>query len=78
MIQKIMDDINFSQIIQVGCVLTDNTFNILEELVQAQSPSLDCAFSRCFWYRQTDCLDDGVSHFEMMKSLRKMAFLGKG
>ena len=25
-------DINFSQIIQVGCVLTDNNFNILEEL----------------------------------------------
>ena len=25
-------DINFSQIIQVGCVLTDCNFNILEEL----------------------------------------------
>ena len=25
-------DINFSQIIQVGCVLTDSNFNVLEEL----------------------------------------------
>ena len=25
-------DINFSQIIQIGCVLTDSNFNILEEL----------------------------------------------
>jgi len=66
-------DINFSQIIQVGCVLTDNNFNILEELNLSSKvlpwivPSPDAFLV----HRQTDCLDDGVSHFEMMKSLRE-------
>ena len=65
-------DINFSQIIQVGCVLTDNNFNVLEELNLSSKvlpwivPSPDAFLV----HRQTDCLDDGVSHFEMMKSLR--------
>ena len=66
-------DINFSQIIQVGCVLTDNNFNILEELNLSSKvlpwivPSPDAFLV----HRQTDCLDEGVSHFEMMKSLRE-------
>ena len=41
-------DINFSQIIQVGCVLTDNNFNILEELNLSSKSFLDCAFSKLF------------------------------
>ena len=71
-------DINFSQIIQVGCVLTDNNFNILEELNLSSKvlpwivPSPDAFLV----HRQTDCLAECISHFEMIK--RKMAFLGKG
>ena len=66
-------DINFSQIIQVGCVLTDNNFNILEELNLSSKvlpwivPSPDAFLV----HRQTDCLEEGVSHYEMMKSLRE-------
>ena len=66
-------DINFSQIIQVGCVLTDNNFNVLEELNLSSKvlpwivPSPDAFLV----HRQTDCLEEGVSHFEMMKSLRE-------
>ena len=66
-------DINFSQIIQVGCVLTDNNFNILEELNLSSRvlpwivPSPDAFLV----HRQTDCLEEGLSHFEMMKSLRE-------
>ena len=66
-------DINFSQIIQVGCVLTDNNFNILEELNLSSKvlpwivPSPDAFLV----HRQTDYLEEGVSHFEMMKSLRE-------
>ena len=66
-------DINFSQIIQVGCVLTDNNFNVLEELNLSSKvlpwivPSPDAFLV----HKQTDCLEEGVSHFEMMKSLRE-------
>ena len=65
-------DINFSQIIQVGCVLTDSDFNILEELNLSSKvlrwiiPSPDAFLV----HKQTDCLETGLSHFEMMKTLR--------
>ena len=65
-------DINFSQIIQVGCVLTDSNFNILEELNLSSKvlpwivPSPDAFLV----HRQTECLESGLTHYEMMKSLR--------
>ena len=65
-------DINFSQIIQIGCVLTDSNFNVLEELNLSSKvlpwivPSPDAFLV----HRQTECLESGPSHFEMMKSLR--------
>ena len=55
-------DINFSQIIQVGCVLTDNNFNILEELNLSSKvlpwivPSPD-AFLVCLLYT-SDAADE--------------------
>ena len=66
-------DINFSQIIQVGCVLTDNNFNILEELNLSSKvlPWIVPSPEAFLVHRQTDCLEEGVSHFEMMKSLRE-------
>ena len=65
-------DINFSQIIQIGCVLTDSNFNVLEELNLSSKvlpwivPSPDAFLV----HKQTKCLESGQSHFEMMKSLR--------
>ena len=66
-------DINFSQIIQIGCVLTDSNFNVLEELNLSSKvlpwivPSPDAFLV----HKQIKCLESGQSHFEMMKSLRE-------
>ncbi len=66
-------DINFSQIIQIGSVLTDSNFKILDELnLNSQVlpwvvPSPDAFLV----HKQTDCLENGLSHFEMMRTLRE-------
>ena len=66
-------DINFSQIIQIGSVLTDSNFKILEELNLSSQvlpwvvPSPDAFLV----HKQTDCLENGLSHFEMMRTLRE-------
>ena len=66
-------DINFSQIIQIGCVLTDSNFKILDELDLSSQvlpwivPSPDAFLV----HKQTACLENGLSHFEMMKALRE-------
>ena len=66
-------DINFSQIIQIGSVLTDSNFKILDELNLSSQvlpwvvPSPDAFLV----HKQTDCLENGLSHFEMMRTLRE-------
>ena len=65
-------DINFSQIIQVGCVLTDHDFNIIEEvnLNSQVLPWIVPSPDAFLVHKQTNCLDSGLSHYEMMKTLR--------
>ena len=66
-------DINFSQIIQIGSVLTDSNFKILDELNLSSQvlpwvvPSPDAFLV----HKQTECLEKGLSHFEMMRTLRE-------
>ena len=66
-------DINFSQIIQIGSVLTDSNFKILDELNLSSQvlpwvvPSPDAFLV----HKQTECLENGLSHFEMMRTLRE-------
>ena len=39
----------FSQIIQIGSVLTDNEFNVEEELNLNSKVPLGCSYKRCVW-----------------------------
>ena len=66
-------DINFSQIIQVGSILTDESLNqensqdIGSKLLPWVVPSPDAFLV----HKKTECLEeDAMSHYEMMKLLR--------
>ena len=62
----------FSQIIQAGCLLTDFNFKVIEELNLSSKvlPWIVPSPEAFLTHKQTACLNEGPSHYEMMTELR--------
>ena len=62
----------FSQIIQAGCLLTDSNFKVIEELNLSSKvlPWIVPSPEAFLTHKQTECLNEGPSHYEMMTELR--------
>ena len=67
-------DINFSQIVQVGSLMTNEDLQVEEEhnLFSKLLPWIVPSPEAFLVHRKTECLDEGSpSHYEMMRSLRE-------
>ena len=62
----------FSQIIQAGCLLTDFNFKVIEELNISSKvlPWIVPSPEAFLTHKQTACLNEGPSHYEMITQLR--------
>ena len=62
----------FSQIIQAGCLLTDFNFKVIEELNLSSKvlPWIVPSPEAFLTHKQTACLNEGPSHYEMITQLR--------
>ena len=62
----------FSQIIQIGSVLTDEDFNVEEELNLSSKvlPWVVPTKGAYETHKQTNNLEDGMSHYDMMHFLK--------